>query len=87
MLILKVLVSVVTPQLRAMQCKTDQAAIYSLYQEDSVDAAVVLAVVGDLSPSTPDDLAACGDETELGYVDLDNGTLGKNTELCVPDLI
>lgn len=49
---------------------------FLLYQEDSVDTAVVLAVVGDLRPSTPDNLAACGDETELGNVDLDNGTLG-----------
>lgn len=56
----------------------------SLNKKNSVDAAVVLAVVCDLSPSTPNDLAACGDEAEFGNVDFDDGTLGEDAELCVP---
>lgn len=55
-----------------------------LDQKHGVDASVVFAVVCDLSPSTPDDLAACSDETEFGDVDFDDGTLGENAELCVP---
>lgn len=40
-------------------------------------------VVGDLRVLAPDDLAACSDETELGDVHLDDGTLGDDAELGV----
>ena len=56
----------------------------TLHKKNSVDTAIVLAVVGNLGPSTPNDLAASSDKTELGNVDLDNGTFGKNSKLCVP---
>lgn len=55
----------------------------TLYQQDTVDAALVLRVVGDLSVATPNDLATGSDETQLADVDLDNGTLGKDTQLRV----
>lgn len=46
-----------------------------------IDTAVVLGHVGNLCPFTPDNLAGGGDETQLGDVDLDNGTLRQNTQL------
>jgi len=39
--------------------------------------------IGDLSPFTPDDLTAGRNKTKLGDVDLNNCTLGQNTELGV----
>lgn len=52
-------------------------------KENSVDAAVVFGVVGDLGVFAPDDLAAGGDETELADVDLNDRTLGNDTKLRV----
>lgn len=65
----------------------------SLNKKDRVDAAVVFWVVCDLGVlwdvldefcqrtlTRPDDLSASGDHTQLGDVDLDNGTLGEDTE-------
>lgn len=48
-----------------------------------VDTAVVLGVVGNLGPFSPDDLAIGGDHTQLGDVDLDDCSLGQDSELCV----
>lgn len=44
------------------------------YKQDSVDASVVLGVIGDLGELTPDDLTRLRDQTKLGDVDLDHGT-------------
>lgn len=54
-----------------------------LDEQNSVQAAVVLGVVGNLGPTTPDDLATSGDKTKFRNVDLDDGTLGQDTELGV----
>lgn len=54
-----------------------------LNEQDSVQASVVLGVVCDLGPTTPDDLSTSCDQTELGNVDFDDGTLGQNTKLGV----
>ena len=54
-----------------------------LYQKDTVDAALVLRVVGDLGVTTPDNLSTSSDKTKFADVDLDNGTLGQNTQLSV----
>lgn len=43
--------------------------------------------IGDLRPFTPDDLAAGGDEPELGDIDLDNSTLSQDAELCVERIL
>lgn len=48
-----------------------------------IETAVVLRVVGDLCPATPDDLAAGRDEPKLADVDLDDGSLCQDTELRV----
>lgn len=55
----------------------------TLHQEDTVDAALILRVVGHLGVATPDNLSTSGDETEFADVDLDDGTLGQNTQLGV----
>jgi hypothetical protein len=55
-----------------------------LNQQDSVQTAIVLGVVGDLGITAPDDFAACSDETQFANVDLNNGTLGEDTELRIP---
>ena len=39
--------------------------------------------VGNLSPFTPDNLTGSGDKTQLRDVDLDNGTLGQDTQLSI----
>ena len=52
-------------------------------KKDSVDAAVVLGVVGHLGILAPNDLPAGGDEAEVAHVDLDDRTLGDHAELCV----
>ena len=57
----------------------------TLHKQHRVDAAVILAVVCDLSPATPDDLATGGDEAELGDVDFDDCAFGEDAELCVPE--
>ena len=54
-----------------------------LNEQDSVQAAIVLGVVGNLGPTTPDDLSTSGDQTKFRNVDLDDCTLGQNTELSV----
>lgn len=43
--------------------------------------------VGNLGPFTPDNLAARGDETKLGDVDFDDGTLGQDTQLSVQGVL
>lgn len=52
-----------------------------------VDTTVVLRVVSNLGPFTPDDLAVGGDHTQLGNVDLENCSLGQDTELCVQGVL
>jgi hypothetical protein len=52
-----------------------------LDEQDRIDAAVELGVVGDLGKLSPDDLSAGGDETELRDVDLDDRTLGHDAQL------
>lgn len=42
-----------------------------------------LRVVGDLSITTPGNLARCGNHTEIGNVNFDDGALGQNTELGI----
>ena len=54
-----------------------------LNEQNSVQAAVVLGVVGNLGPTTPDDLSTRGDQTKFRDVDLDDSTLGQDTELSV----
>lgn len=48
-----------------------------------IDTALVLRGVGDLGPFSPDDLSVGGDHTQLGDVDLDDCSLGQDTELSV----
>lgn len=55
----------------------------TLHQQDTVDAALILRVVSNLGIATPDDLSTSGYETKFADVDLDNGTLGQNTQLGV----
>lgn len=56
----------------------------SLDKKNSIDTAVILTVVCNLSPSAPNDLASGCDKTEFRDVDLDDGSLCEDTELCVP---
>ena len=49
-----------------------------LNQKNGVDASIVFRVVGDLGVLAPDDLAGGGHQTEVGDVDLDDGTLGDH---------
>jgi len=56
-----------------------------LHKQHRVDTAVVLTVVCDLGPATPDDLAAGGDEAEFGDVDFDDCAFCEDAELCVPE--
>lgn len=51
--------------------------------DSRIDTAIILAIIRDLGPATPDDLAAGGDEAEFADVDLDDGTLGEHAELGV----
>jgi hypothetical protein len=60
-------------------------SLSSLYQQHRVHAPVQLRVVGDLGVLAPDDLAGGGDEAEVGDVDLDDGALGEDPELGVPE--
>ena len=48
-----------------------------------IDTALVLRGVGNLGPFSPDDLSVGGDHTQLGDVDLDDCSLGQDTELGV----
>ena len=48
-----------------------------------VDTAVVLGSVGHLGPFTPDNFTGSGNETQLGNVDFDNGSLGQDTQLGI----
>jgi hypothetical protein len=41
-----------------------------------IDCPVVLGSIGDLGIFTPYDLSACGDDTQFGDVDFDDGSLG-----------
>ncbi|KAI6759013.1 hypothetical protein HG531_014009 [Fusarium graminearum] len=54
-----------------------------LYQKNTVDAALVLWVIGDLSVATPNNLSTSGDQTKFADVDLDDGTLCQDTELSL----
>lgn len=58
-----------------------------LHQQHRIDTAVVLAVVGDLGVAAPGDLAAGGDQPELGHVDLDDGALAQDAQLRVQRLL
>ena len=59
-------------------------AIYANVRSDlRVDTALVLRGVGNLGPFSPDDLSVGGDHTQLGDVDLDDCSLGQDTELGV----
>lgn len=59
-------------------------AIYANVRSDlRVDTALVLRGVGNLGPFSPDDLSVGGDHTQLGDVDLDDCSLGQDTELSV----
>ena len=44
-----------------------------------IDTSIILAIVGDLSPSTPDYLSTSCNQTELANVDFDNCTFGQYT--------
>lgn len=48
-----------------------------------INTAVVLRVVCDLGPSTPNNLAAGSDHAQFTDVDLDDGSLGQDAELGV----
>lgn len=52
-----------------------------------IDTAVVLGVVGNLGPFTPDDLAIGGDHTQLGDVDFEDRSLGQDTELSIQGVL
>ncbi len=54
-----------------------------LYQQNSVNCTVHFGVVGDLRVLAPHDLAARGDEAQLGHVHLDDCALGDDTQLQV----
>lgn len=51
--------------------------------EDSIYTPIVLRIVGDLGVLSKDDLSSCSDHTQLGDVDLNDGTLGEDTKLSV----
>ena len=40
-----------------------------------------------LGIASPNDLASSRSQTQLAHVDLDNSTLGQNTELCVQGVL
>ena len=44
---------------------------------------IVLAVVRDLCPSSPDDLSTCCDKTQFTDVDFNDRSLGQNAQLRV----
>ena len=48
-----------------------------------VDTAIILTIVGDLGPTTPNDLTTGGNETEFADIDLDDGTLGEDAQLGI----
>lgn len=52
-----------------------------------IDTSVVLGVVGNLGPFTPDNLAVGGDHTQLGDVDFEDRSLGQDTELSVQGVL
>jgi hypothetical protein len=52
-----------------------------------IDTAVVLGVVRNLGPFTPDNLAVGGDHTQLGDVDFEDCSLGQDTELSVQGVL
>ena len=52
-------------------------------QQHSVDAAIVLGVISDLRVLSPDDLSSRRHHTELGDVDLDDGTLRDDAQTRV----
>lgn len=54
-----------------------------LYEKHSVDATIVLGVVCHLRIFAPDNLATRCDQTKVGHVDLDDGTLGDHAKLRV----
>ena len=63
--------------------KKGETVVVYLDQENGIDAAVVLGIVGHLGIFAPDNLASGGDKTELGHVDFQHGSLGDNAELGV----
>ena len=48
-----------------------------------VDTSIILAIIRDLGPSTPHDLATRGDQSQLAHVDLEDCPLGQNAKLGV----
>jgi len=57
------------------------------HQQNSVQAAVHLWVVGHLRPPSPHDLPSCGDHTELADVDFDDSAFGEDTQLGIHGIL
>lgn len=48
-----------------------------------INTTIVLRGVGNLGPFTPDNLTGSGNETQLGDVDLNDCSLGQDTQLGI----
>lgn len=54
------------------------------YRSNSrINTTVVLGGVGDLGPFTPDNLTRGGNKTQLGDIDLNDCSLGQDTQLSI----
>jgi len=53
------------------------------HEQDTIDTAVQLWIIGNLTVLAPNNLTGLSDETQFRDIDLENCTLGNNTELCV----
>lgn len=55
----------------------------SIWEDLRIHATIILAVIRNLSPATPNNFATSCDKAQLANVDLDDRSLGKNSQLCV----
>lgn len=60
-----------------------QCCVLRSNKENTIYATVHFTIICDLSPATPHNFATCCDQAQLADVDLDNGSLGQDTQLSV----
>jgi len=65
------------------QVKDREKMERKLNQEQSIDAAVNIRIIGDLGVLAPNNFSRLSDQTEFADVHFDDGSLGKNPKIGV----
>lgn len=53
------------------------------HKENCIDTARKIRIIANLCPLTPHNFSSCRRDSELGYVDFYDGTLGQNAKLSI----